>query len=116
MPTVSRTAYADTLEMIEEKAALSMEDVAKIVGASPRSVYRWASGQSGPRAAARDRLLEVAVVVRDLGDTLTPDGAQIWMFAPNPFLDYARPVDLLGKGEFRRVLGAIEGLKDGVFT
>jgi transcriptional regulator with XRE-family HTH domain len=115
MVSVIRTAYTETLAMIEEKAALSMEDVARIVGASPRSVYRWASGQSGPRAAARDRLLEVAVVVRELSDTLTPDGAHIWLFAPNPFLDYARPVDLLGRGDFRPVLGAIEGLKDGVF-
>lgn len=110
------TAFAKTLGMIEEKAALSLEDVASIVGASPRSVYRWARGTSDPRANARDRLLQVAAVVRELSDTLTPDGAYVWLFAPNPFLDYDRPVDLLRDGEYKRVLGAIEGLKDGVFV
>ena len=109
-------AVAETLELIEQTASLSSDDVARIVGTSPRTVYRWAAGATGPRPRARDRLLEVATVVRELGDTLTPDGAHIWLFAPNPFLDYERPVDTLRKGKFRRVLAAIDGLRDGVFV
>ena len=108
--------YAKTLERIEEKAVLSHEDVAKIVGTSPRSVSRWASGSAGPRARTRDRLLEVAAVVTELSRSLSPDAAHVWLHAPNPFLDFDRPVDLLAEGNYRRVLAAIEAIRDGVFV
>lgn len=110
-----KSAFAETLEMIEGQSGLSLEELARIAGTSSRSAYRWAAGKTDPRSHARDRVLQVAVVVRELSDTLTRDGAHIWLFSPNPFLDYERPVDVLKRGDFRSVLGAIAGLKDGVF-
>lgn len=108
--------YAKTIERIEEKAALSHDDVARIVGTSPRSVSRWARGTTGPRARARDRLLEVAAVVNELSRSLAPEAAHVWLHAPNPFLDFDRPLDVLAQGDFRRVLAAIEAIRDGVFV
>ena len=114
--TMAAGIYASTVENIEEKAGLSYEDIARVVGASPRSISRWAHGEADPRAGARDRLLETAAVIAALSKVLTADGAHIWLFTPNPFLDFDRPTDLLARGEFKRVLAAIEGLADGVFV
>jgi uncharacterized protein (DUF2384 family) len=113
---MSVAVYARTIESIEEKAALSHDDVARMVGTSPRSVYRWASGVTGPRARGRDRLLEVAAVVNELAHSLSPEAAHLWLHAPNPFLDFDRPLDVLARGDYRRVLAAIEAIRDGVFV
>jgi|GraSoiStandDraft_9_1057307.scaffolds.fasta_scaffold383437_1 transcriptional regulator with XRE-family HTH domain len=113
---MSASIYGRTLERLEEKAGLSYEDIARIVGASPRSISRWARGDADPRSRSRDRLLETAAVVTELSGVLTPDAAHVWLFTPNPFLDFDRPIDLVTDGQYRRVLAAIEALADGVFV
>ena len=108
--------YAKTVERLEAKAGLSHEDIARVVGTSPRSISRWASGDADPRSRSRDRLLEAAAVVNELAGVLTPDAAHVWLFTPNPFLNFDRPIDLVAEGQYRRVLAAIEALADGVFV
>ena len=110
------TIYARTLERLEEKAGLSYEDIARVVGSSPRSISRWARGDADPRSRSRDRLLETSAVVNELSGVLTADAAHVWLFTPNPFLDCDRPIDLVAEGQYRRVLAAIEALADGVFV
>jgi uncharacterized protein (DUF2384 family) len=83
---------------------------------NPRTVSRWLSRQTAPRPDARERLLELIVVLEQLSGVLRPEPAHDWLFTPNPSLDYHKPVDLLHDGEFRRVLGAIEAMAEGVFV
>jgi len=110
------SVYAERLESIAERARLRREDVARVVGASPRTVARWAQGESGPRAEARDRLLELSAVVNELSKVVRAEAAEAWLFAPNPLLDFERPLDLVQQGDYRKVIAAIEGLADGVFV
>jgi hypothetical protein len=79
-------------------------------------VARWAQGEGGPRAGARDRLLELSAVVAELSKVVQPEAAEAWLLAPNPLLDFERPLDLIQHGDYRKVIGAIEGLADGVFV
>src|SRR5205085_281197 len=60
---VTESIYAKTLERLEDRAGLTYEDVARVVGSSPRSISRWARGDADPRSRSRDRLLETAAVV-----------------------------------------------------
>jgi putative toxin-antitoxin system antitoxin component (TIGR02293 family) len=108
--------YARTLESLEEKARLSHDDIARVVGSSPRSISRWAHGEADPRSRSRDRLLETAAVVTELSNVLVSDAAHVWLFTPNPFLEFDRPIDLVAEGQYRRVLSAIAALADGVFV
>jgi transcriptional regulator with XRE-family HTH domain len=110
------TIYARTLERLEQKAGLSYEDIARVVGSSPRSISRWARGDADPRSRSRDRLLETAAVVNELSSVVASDAAHVWLFTPNRFLDFDRPIDLIAEGQYRRVLAAIEALADGVFV
>jgi uncharacterized protein (DUF2384 family) len=91
-------------------------DLARVIEANTRTVSRWLNEESEPRAAARERLLEVVAVLERLSSTLKPQAANDWLFAPNPALEYHKPVDLIRRGEFRRVLGAIDALAEGVFV
>lgn len=110
------SVYAERLEYMAEHARLRQEDVARVVGASTRTVSRWAQGVSGPRAAARERLLELSAVVTELSKVVRPEAAEAWLFAPNPMLDFERPLDLIQQGEYKRILAAVEALADGVFV
>jgi len=112
MPAV----YAEKLERIRNDASLSRQDVAGIVGASARTVIRWATGQTLPRGTSRDRLLELAAVAQQLAKVMRQDAATAWLYEPNPLLDHERPVDFIGNGEYRKVLGAIDAIAEGVFV
>lgn len=60
-------------------------------------------------------MLELIAVLEHLSGVLTPSAAHDWLFSPNPRLDHEKPVDLLRLGDYRRVLGAIDALAEGVF-
>lgn len=88
-------------------------DVARVTGATPRSVSRWLEGTS-PRRSAEERLVELKAVIDLLRGVLREEPAHLWIRSPNPDLDYDKPLDLIGRGEYRRVIGAILALAEGV--
>ena len=101
---------------ILEKGALDSSAVARIVRASPRTVSRWANDETEPRWEYRERLLELFAVVERLQKVIEPAACHDWLFTPNPALDFAKPVELLREGNFRKVLGVIDSLGEGVFS
>jgi putative toxin-antitoxin system antitoxin component (TIGR02293 family) len=107
------------LERLERAAAsidLDRRDLARALDANPRTVSRWLNKEAAPRPGARERQLELIAVLERLSATLRPGAAHDWLFTPNATLDHYKPVDLLREGEFRRVLGAIDALAEGVFV
>lgn len=107
---------AKRLERAAARVELDHTDIARVIEANPRTVSRWLREESAPRADARERLLEVVAVLERLSTTLRPQPAHDWLFTPNPTLDHHKPVDLIRQGEFRRVLGAIDAMAEGVFV
>ncbi len=99
-----------------EQTALDQADIARLLGANPRTVARWLKDQAEPRPEARRRLLEVVAVLEHLSGVLKPAAGHDWLFTPNSMLDHHKPVDLLAEGEFRRVLAMIDALAEGVFV
>jgi len=88
-------------------------DVARVTGATPRSVSRWQEGVS-PRRPAEERLLELKAVVDLLRQVLREEPAHLWIRSPEPGLAYEKPLDLIRRGEYRRVIGAILALAEGI--
>lgn len=107
---------ADRLSNAANRTALDQAEVARLVDTTPRTVARWLSAEVAPRPEARERLLEILAVLDLLSSTLTKDAAHDWLFTPNPSLDHHKPAELLSRGEYRRVLGAIDALAEGVFV
>lgn len=98
-----------------DRLDLEQVDVARVVGTNPRTVSRWLQEEAEPRRATRERLLEFIAVLEQLSSTLKPAAAHDWLFTPNPLLGHEKPVDLIHDGQYRRVLGAIDALAEGVF-
>src|SRR4051812_10994402 len=112
----NRVTLGSRLRSAAERTELDRAAVAQLVGANPRTVARWLAEDSQPRTEARRRLLEVLAVLEQLSGVLEPQAAHDWLFSPNPALEHRKPVDLLGEGEFRPVLGLIDALAEGVFV
>ncbi len=110
------TVYAQRISRIQKAARLSQNDVAEVVGASARTVARWAAGANAPRGAARQRLLDLAAVADQVGKVMTADAAAAWMHEPNPLLKHQRPVDLIAAGRYKEVLDLVDAIADGVFV
>lgn len=110
------SALAERLGSALERADLDQEDVARLLGTNPRTVSRWLRQEAAPRREARERLLEFLAVVERLSGVLRPEPAHDWLFSPNPLLGHEKPVDLLVQGQYRKVLGAIDAMGEGVFV
>ena len=107
---------AERLGRATDQIELDQSDVARMLETNPRTVSRWLSRETSPRPDARERLLELIAVLEQLSGVLQPEPAHDWLFTPNPGLDHYKPVELLRVGEFRRVLGAIDAMAEGVFV
>ena len=92
---------------------LSSAELARITGVKVRQVQHWASGAHRPQGQAKDRLLELHYIVERLRDVYTAEGADIWIHGRNRELGAEKPIDLLAKGQFERVLAAVERLGAG---
>lgn len=110
------SALAERLQQAALSVDLDSSDLARVLETNPRTVARWLKKEAAPRHEARERLLEVVAVLERLSTTLTAEAAHDWLFTPNPSFDYHKPVDLLRSGDFRRVLGAIDAMAEGVFV
>jgi putative toxin-antitoxin system antitoxin component (TIGR02293 family) len=107
---------AERLEAATSKLELDHSDIARVVDTNPRTVSRWLHREAAPRPDARERLLELIAVLEQLSAVMKPPAAHDWLFTPNPLLTHHKPVELLRQGEYRRVLGAIDALAEGVFV
>jgi putative toxin-antitoxin system antitoxin component (TIGR02293 family) len=107
---------AEKLERATARLELDQADIARAVDANPRTVSRWMQRQTQPRPGARERLLELIAVLERLSGVLEPAAAHDWLFTPNPGLEHHKPLDLLREGEYRRVLGAIDAMAEGVYV
>lgn len=98
------------------RTSIDATGVARILAKDPKTVLRWLREDTVPRWDTREQLLALDVVLERLAAVIQPAAAEEWLFTPIPALDYARPVDLVRSGEYRRVLALIDGLGEGVFA
>ena len=102
------------LDELIDTHVIDAGDVAQITGATPRSVSRWTTSKATPRREAEDRLLELKAVVDLLRSVLRDEPARLWLRSPNPDLDWRKPLELIAEGEYRRVVGSILAIAEGV--
>lgn len=108
------SAVADRIKSLGQSIALSQAEIGFIVGSSGRTLNRWATGSIDPQPLTKQRLLELVAVANALTGVFTSEGANLWLFTPNPLLDYDKPADRIKSGNCKSVLALIEALADGV--
>jgi putative toxin-antitoxin system antitoxin component (TIGR02293 family) len=102
------------LDQLEHDFGLSSMELAQALGVDRRTLERWASGDTFPRHAARDRLLAlVAVHARLAGLFETAEDMRIWLHRPLPFLGRMAPIDAVKVGRIESVDAALEAIDEG---
>lgn len=105
---------ADVLYDVLQGEVVDSGDVARVLGTTPRSVARWQASEVTPRRESEERLLELKAVVDLARRIFRPESARLWLRSPNPDLSYEKPLDLLSRGEYRRVIGSLMAMGEGV--
>jgi uncharacterized protein (DUF2384 family) len=54
---------------------------------------------------------ELSAIVNRLGRVMAPDYIPVWMTKPIEALDDEKPLDLIARGEFRRVSAIVRSLE-----
>ena len=114
--TQAETA-AQLIEWARSELALSMDEIADVLGASPRSVNRWAAREVPPSPEYRDRIEKLSEL-RYLAETVFQDQKSrvTWIHSPLPVLKGRTPLGALRKGAWDEVLGILAGLESGSFA
>lgn len=99
----------ETIHLSE--VGLSESDIATGTGAGRSTVRAWLNGSRAPSGARRTRLIELAAMVERLELVMDPDYIPIWLNKPVPALGESKPLDLIGRGQYRKVASVISGLE-----
>ena len=105
------TAFADEAVRIHRRGNLSDRVIAQATGAAPSTVRGWLCKRSEPSGARADRVAELGSIVERLERVVRPEYIPVWMSKPIEALDDEKPVDLIRRGEYRRVAALISGLE-----
>jgi transcriptional regulator with XRE-family HTH domain len=99
------------------RLGLSLAEVGAAVGASARTVARWAEGAVAPSPAHRQRLEELGET-RHLLETVFSDWptALEWAHTPSAALRGRTPVGEITRGRIADVIEVLAALESGAYT
>jgi uncharacterized protein (DUF2384 family) len=106
------TALVREAMKIRDDAGLNDGLIAAGTGASPRTVRDWLNARSQPTGERAQRLIELSELIDRLQRVMELDYVSIWLSRPLEALDDDRPIDVLGRGDFRRVSRLVAALED----
>ncbi|HET6909167.1 MAG TPA: hypothetical protein VFH54_07505 [Mycobacteriales bacterium] len=109
-PSAAQAAHAramkfelpDIVQFLQE--TLGQKLVAHIADVDPKTVGRWASGDSSPRPPAEQRLRLAFQVFHLLQEEESPHTIRAWFIGLNPQLDDVAPATAIRDGHLRDAL------------
>jgi Protein of unknown function (DUF2384) len=96
---------------LKEVTGLSDAELGRATGAASSTSRAWANGSRSPTGERAERLIELTALVERLERVMEPDYIGIWLRKPVPALDEEKPLDLIGRGEYRRVARLVSELE-----
>jgi uncharacterized protein (DUF2384 family) len=106
------TAFADEALRIRSTAGLNDDLIARGTGAARSTVRDWFAHRSAPTGVRAERVGELSAIIDRLPRVMASDYIVVWLTKPIEALDDDKPIDLIGRGEFRRVARLISELED----
>jgi transcriptional regulator with XRE-family HTH domain len=96
---------------VRDVAHLSDREIAAATGAKPSTVRDWLNGRSSPTGERAARLIELAEMADRLTRVMEAEYIPVWLNRPIEALDDDKPVELLARGDYRRVAQLIAELE-----
>ena len=110
---------AELISWIRKSLGLTYSELGSLVGATTRTAQRWGDARdltvpSGERRAKLEQLREFK---RLLASTFPNEAVALkWLHREVPLLQGHRPIDLIRRGELRRVIEVLAGAHAGAFA
>ena len=105
------TPLALEARRVHQAAHLSDRVIAEATGARPSTVRDWLNGRSSPTGVRARRLVELVEMTDRLVRVMNPAYIAVWLNRPLVALDDDKPVELLARGDYRRVAQLIAELE-----
>lgn len=90
-------------QRVHDLPGLSDRVIAAATGAKPSTVRGWLAGRSEPTGVRAQRLIEFSEMVRRLARVLRDESISLWLQRPVLALEDEKPIELIARGDYRRV-------------
>jgi Protein of unknown function (DUF2384) len=97
---------------VNEVGHLSDADIARATGAAPSTARSWLAGTRAPTGERAERLIELSALVERLTRVMDPSYIAVWLRKPVPALDDDKPLEVIGRGDYRRVAKILSALEE----
>lgn len=96
---------------VHDVAGLSDRMIAAATGAKPSTVRGWLAGRSEPSGVRAERLIELSEMTSRLAAVVRREAIALWLNRPIVALDDDKPIELIARGEYRRVAKLISEIE-----
>jgi len=96
----------EALQVLRQRIGLSAAELGTAASAGARTVRNWSTGTGALHASptSKQRLDDIRMIAGIIAETAaSAEAVGAWLRARNRDLDFERPLELLGRGEFDRV-------------
>lgn len=101
---------------VSEVGHLSDADIARATGAAASTARAWLAGTRAPTGQRAERLVELSALVERLTRVMDPSYIAVWLRKPVPALDDDKPLEVIGRGDYRRVAKLVSALEESPTT
>ncbi len=106
------TGYLDEALRVRDAGGLNDELIARATGAARSTVRDWLARRSSPTGVRAERVGELSAIVDRLARVMRAQYIPVWLARPIEALDDDKPIDVIARGEYRRVAQVISALED----
>lgn len=106
------TAFADEALRIHQDGGLNDVLIARATGAARSTVRDWFARRSSPTGRRAERVGELSAIVDRLPRVMDAEYIPVWLTKPIEALDDEKPIDVIARGEYRRVARLLSELED----
>lgn len=110
------TAFVREAAYVREVGHLSDRDIARATGAGVSTVGAWMRRDRKPSGVRAERLAELSAMVERLARVMDPDYIPVWLRKPVTALGDDKPLDVLARGDYRRLSRLISELESPTFS
>ena len=106
------TAFAEEAIRVRDVGHLNDDLIARATGAARSTVRAWLGRRTSPSGRRADRVVELSAVVERLARVVDDEYIPVWLTKPIEALDDEKPIDLIRRGQYRRVAALVSSLED----
>lgn len=106
------TAYAKEVLRAHKQGHLSDQLIARATGAARSTVRGWLAQRSEPTGPRAERVVELSAIVERLARVMGPGYIPVWLTKPLEALNDEKPIELIARGEYRRVARLVSSLEE----